>query len=163
MTSHIRRQPQRQLHSVEAAHYRRSGAALRATGEAVIGALLALDGIGVLGLWTLSLTSGAFGGMAGLFVYQDGNFPIFHVTAELLMGIVAVASGIGLLGRQPQPWAQGLALVTFGMLGYSAINSAGWPIRNDASLLVPMVATVMLVVISIPVILRGLAARRSDL
>src|ERR1051326_1096735 len=161
MTSYTRRQPQRELHSVEAAHYTRSGAALRATGEAVIGALLALDGIGVLGLWTLSLTSGAFGGMAGLFVYQDGNFPIFHLTAELLMGIVAVASGIGLLGRQH--WAQGLALVTFGMLGYSAINSAGWPIRNDASLLVPMVATLMLVLISIPFILRGLATRSSDL
>jgi hypothetical protein len=139
---------------VRTAHFVRSGTPPRAAGEAIIGGLLALDGVGVLALWTLSLTSGAFGGLTGLFVYQDGNFPILHVTAELLMGSMAAASGIGLLARQP--WARGFALVAFGMLGYSAINSAGWPIRNDPSLLVPMGATLTLVLVSIPVILRML-------
>ena len=159
MTGHTRGHPRTELQRVKVAHVARSGAPLRASGEVVIGVLLALDGVSILGLWTSSLTSGAFGGITGLFVYQEANFPILHVTAELLMGVLAVASGIALVHRQP--WARGLALVALGMLGYSAINSAGWPIRNDPSLLVPMLATLTLAVISIPVILRALATVRS--
>lgn len=144
------------FYNVKTADFARSGARRRVAGEGVIGALLALNGVGILALWILSLTSGAFGGITGLLAYQDGNFPILHVTAEFLMGLVAVASGIGLLGRQP--WARGLAMVAFGMLGYSAINSAGWPIRNDPSLLVPMLATLTFVIVATPLMLSG----RSD-
>jgi hypothetical protein len=126
--------------------------------ERIFSALIALDGLAILALWVVSLTSGAFGGIAGLFVYQEGNFPILHIIAEVLMGTLALVSGIGLMRRKP--WARGLALAALGMLGYSSINSAGWPIRNDPSLLAPMVATLTLVLLSLPVMLRGLRRSR---
>jgi hypothetical protein len=130
------------------------------TTERTIGILLALDGLAVISLWTLSLTSGAFGGMAGLFVYQDGNFPALHVTAEVLMGVLSIVSGIGL--TREQSWARGLALVAVGMLGYSSINSAGWPLRNDPNLLVPIVATALLVLFSAPLLLNAFTRSRLD-
>ena len=75
----------------------RRGASPHSRIAVIIGSFLAIDGLAVVGLWMLSLSSGAFGGITGLLVYQDGNLS-FHVTAELLMGLLAVASGIGLMG-----------------------------------------------------------------
>jgi hypothetical protein len=96
--------------------------------EVIIGALLTLDGVAVIGLWMRSLWSGAFGGIVGLLVYQDGNFPVLHVSAELLMGLLAIVSGIALVRRRT--WARGLVLFVLGMLAYSSVNSAGWPIKT---------------------------------
>ena len=45
------------------------------------------------------------------------------------MGLLAIVSGIALILRRV--WARGLALFAFGMLGYSSINSAGWPIKQS--------------------------------
>jgi hypothetical protein len=128
--------------------------------EVIFGALLALNGATVVGLWMLSLSSGAFGGIAGLFVYQDGNFPVLHLSAELVMGLLAIVSGIALMRRRT--WARGLVLFVLGMLAYSSINSAGWPIKNDPGLLVPMLATAGFVVIALPVLLRRTAPPEAD-
>jgi len=57
---------------------------------------------------------------------------------------------------------QGLALFALGMLAYSSINSAGWPIKHNPSLLVPMIATVGLVVLALPSLLRRTTPARSD-
>lgn len=40
--------------------------------------------------------SGALGGIDELLVCQDGNFPVLHVSAELLIGLLALVSGVGL-------------------------------------------------------------------
>ena len=126
----------------------------------MVGAFVALDGVAVVGLWMLSLSSGAFGGIPGLLVYQDGNFPVLHVSAELLMGLLAIVCGIALMRRQA--WANGLALFALGMLAYSSINSAGWPIKNNPSLLLPMIATGVLVLLASPVLLRRTIPPGSD-
>jgi hypothetical protein len=46
------------------------------------------------------------------------------------------------------------------MLSYSAINSSGWPIRNQSGLLVPMAATFVLLVLASMLPIRQPAAAR---
>jgi hypothetical protein len=122
-------------------------------GEQLIGALLVVAGLGTFAIWIGYLAGNAFGQFPqGLFVYQDGNYPIFHVVAEGLMGVAALVAGGGLW--RGTRWGRGLAMLALGMLGYSAINSSGWPLKNDPALLIPMVATLVLVIGAFPYLLR---------
>jgi hypothetical protein len=111
------------------------------------------SGLGVLGIWTSSLAGGAFGGAPGLFVFQDGNYPIFHLVAETFMAVTAVVAGVALWRRARA--GRRLAMLALGMLAYSAINSSGWPLRHDPTLLIPMGITFLGAALAAPYLLRG--------
>jgi hypothetical protein len=68
------------------------------------------------------------------------------------MGGLAVAAGIALLRHARV--ANRLALLAFGLLTCSSINSAGWPLRNDLTLLIPMGVMLIAAVIAVPWLLR---------
>ena len=59
----------------------------------------------------------------------------YHITAELLTGIVLTTSGVGLL--LGSDWARTLSAISLGMLLYTAINSPGKYAQEDN---LPMVA-----------------------
>ena len=131
----------------------RPGAGARATG-----ALLALAGLGSFGLWIASLARGAFGELpAGLFVFRDGSYPAFHLAAEALMGTAGIAGGVALW--RGARGSRGLALLAMGMFAYAVVNNGGWAVRDDPSLLIPMGATLLLVVVTAPGLIWGRASQ----
>lgn len=114
-------------------------------------ALLFLDSVGIFWIWGVALVDGAF--QDGLFAYQEGNIPIFHLTAEFGMALVTLA---GLYGWwHDRSWGRGITLLGMGMFTYSAVNSMGWAIHNDVALAIPMIATLLLVLIAVPMLLRS--------
>lgn len=65
----------------------------------------------------------------------------FHLVAELLTALVLLAAGAGLLLRWR--WALPTALVGFGMLLYTVINSAGFFAQQEVWALVLMFALLL--------------------
>src|SRR3712207_6411120 len=122
-----------------------------ARGDRLAAGFLVLAGLGVLSIWGISLVQGAFAD--GLWHYQDGNYPLFHLAAEGLMGVAALIAGAALWRGTAA--GCGLGLLACGMLGYSAVNNAGWPLRNDPTLLVPMGATLVGALLTAVYLLRG--------
>lgn len=119
--------------------------------ERAIAAFLLVAGSAIVAIWILSLATGAFA--TGVFTYQDGNYPILHLIAELVMGALACAAGVGLW--RGSRWGARLALFALGWMCYSAINSAGWAIANDPALLFPMIVTLAGAALAVPYLLRG--------
>jgi hypothetical protein len=103
-------------------------------GERWLGALLAGEGCALMGMWAQSLKAGAF--RNGLITYQDGNYPVLHLSAEGLMGGALTAAGFGLWTRAR--WGRQVALFALGLLSYSSINSSGWALHNKPVLAIPM-------------------------
>ncbi len=124
---------------------------MRTTWRRLPAAFFLLDGIGILAIWALSLRDGAFA--QGLLAFQDGNYPLLHLTAESLMGVLAIVAGLGLW--RGAAWGRGMALLASGALAYSAINSAGWALYHDPVLAVPMAVTLLGVLLTLPHLLRA--------
>ncbi|HSM54543.1 MAG TPA: hypothetical protein VK879_00175 [Candidatus Sulfomarinibacteraceae bacterium] len=77
----------------------------------------------------------------------------FHLVAELGTALALLAAGLGLLHRRP--WAQPVALLAFGMLLYTVVNSAGYFAQQQEWLFVGMFAILLLLALfSIGLILR---------
>lgn len=76
-------------------------------------------GIGIIGLWTMLLLTNQ--------VPELRTEPIaikFHITAELIMGILSLFSGIFLLIGFL--WAPLIFILAMGLVIYAVINSAGY-------------------------------------
>ena len=76
-------------------------------------------GIGIISLWLMLLRTKQ--------VPELETEPIaikFHITAEFLMGILALLSGILLLFSIP--WAPYLFILAMGLVIYAVINSSGY-------------------------------------
>ena len=94
-----------------------------------------LNSIAIFVLWAVTLAQGQ-GWERGLFVYQNGNIPVFHLAAECVMACVTLLGLIAWLRRRS--WGPSTALIGAGMFGYSAINSLGWALHNQVALALPM-------------------------
>ncbi|MCG8352740.1 MAG: hypothetical protein MI924_33670 [Chloroflexales bacterium] len=117
--------------------------------EQLLSVFLVADGLMILVIWATSLAHGAF--PAGLMVYQEGNYPILHLIAELLMAALALTAGVSLWLRLP--WSRGMALCALGALAYATINSTGWALRKDPGLLLPLIANLVAVILVVPYLL----------
>ena len=76
-------------------------------------------GIGILGLWTMLLLTKK--------VPELKTEPVaiaFHITAEIIMGILSLLSGISLLIGLS--WAPYFFILAMGLVIYAVINSAGY-------------------------------------
>jgi len=117
--------------------------------------LLALDAVGVIGLWIVSLRQGAF--ERGLFPYQlEGTVPIFHLAAEFGMALATLFAVAGWAAGRA--WARPLLPFALGMLSYAAVNALGWALHNDVTTALPMLATLVLAVLTMAMII-GAGAR----
>jgi hypothetical protein len=113
--------------------------------------LLLLNCLGIFWIWGTALGEGAFA--EGIFTYQmEGNIPIFHLAAEFGM---AILTAIGLIGWwRNRAWGRAILMLGLGMFTYSAINSMGWALVNDFVLVIPMVFTLLLVSVTVPMLFR---------
>ncbi|MFX0177164.1 MAG: hypothetical protein ACFE85_13170 [Candidatus Hodarchaeota archaeon] len=78
-----------------------------------------LIGIGIIGLWIMLLRTKK--------VPELNTEPVaikFHITAEMIMGILALMSGIFLLIGLS--WASYFFILAMGLVIYAVINSAGY-------------------------------------
>ncbi|MFX0059528.1 MAG: hypothetical protein ACFE8J_14620 [Candidatus Heimdallarchaeota archaeon] len=78
-----------------------------------------LIGIGIIGLWIMLLRTKQ--------VPELNTEPVaikFHITAEMIMGIIALMSGIFLLIGLS--WANYFFILAMGLVIYAVINSAGY-------------------------------------
>ncbi|MFX1320545.1 MAG: hypothetical protein ACFFAQ_02765 [Promethearchaeota archaeon] len=76
-------------------------------------------GIGIIGLWTMLLLTKQ--------VPELNTEPVsiaFHITAEIIMGILSLLSGILLL--IDLSWAPYFFILAMGLVIYAVINSAGY-------------------------------------
>lgn len=111
-----------------------------------------LMSIAVIVLWVVSFASGKTW-EAGLFAYQNGNIPVFHVVAECGMSVVVLAGVAGWLRRAR--WGHTVTVFGVGMFGYSAINSFGWALHNEPFLTLPMIVSLVGAVLLFPIAVRG--------
>lgn len=70
---------------------------------------------------------------------------IYHITVELLTGIVLIISGVGLL--LSSDWARTLSAVSLGMLLYTSINSPGKYAQEDNLPMVAMFAVITILTV----------------
>lgn len=94
-----------------------------------------LMSVAILGLWGASFASGKTW-EGGLFAYQNGNIPIFHLAAECGMSVIVLVGVVGWV--RGFRWGRTVTVFGAGMFGYSAINSFGWALHNEPALTIPM-------------------------
>ncbi len=126
--------------------------------KVILVTLLILNSIWVVLLWPIDIASGAF--PRGLFANQpEGSIPIFHLAAECIMAAITVVGLIGWI--QGKRWGRGLSLLGIGMFSYSAINSMGWAFTNNPILAAPMLFTLLLAAILVPMLVCEKSAIRA--
>ena len=99
-------------------------------------------GIGILGLWFMLLFTRQ--------VPELETEPIaisFHITAESLMGILSLLSGILMLVNLQ--WSLYLFILTMGLVIYAVINSAGYYGQRKEWGFVIMFAIILIITISL--------------
>jgi len=126
--------------------------------KVILVTLLILNSIWVVLLWPFDIANGAF--PRGLLANNmGGSIPIFRLAAEFLMAAITV---VGLIGWvQGKRWGRGLSLLGIGMFCYSAINSMGWAFTNNPILAAPMLFTLLLAAILVPMLLCEKSASRA--
>ena len=99
-------------------------------------------GVGVAGLWTVSLPKACNEGLNSYVgTLETGTIPLFHVLAEGLMAAASLWAGVAILRERRR--ARSLALVASGMLVYSSISASGWLLRNQPATLLVTGATLI--------------------
>lgn len=108
----------------------------------VVGLLLILIGLFMLGFWARFILEGGL--PQGLATVENNSLIVYHIAAESLIALLALAGGLGLVrGRL---WGASTALTALGGLLYSTINSLGFSLRA-APELTPLLASVLAVVV----------------
>lgn len=88
----------------------------------LIGILLIIVGLGMIGFWTIHIISGKL--QQGIKTLENGGYIIFHITIEIITGILCTVGGITII--LTYSWGYLLALFASGMLFYTGINSMAW-------------------------------------
>jgi DMSO/TMAO reductase YedYZ heme-binding membrane subunit len=116
----------------------------------IIITLLILNSFGVFLVTPIDISSGAYPG--GIFHWvSDETIPAYHVLAEFLTAAFTLVGMYGWL--KSKSWGRGMALFGLGMFCYSSVNSIGWAMRTNPVLIAPMIFTLILAMIAIPMLL----------
>ena len=111
-----------------------------------LGILLAVVGAGMIGFWAVYVLKGGL--TQGIRTLENGGFIAFHITAEVLTGILCIAGGTTLalsisLGIR-------VALLACGMLLYTSINSLAWKeVKNRPAVSVMFIVPAVIALLSI--------------
>jgi hypothetical protein len=112
--------------------------------DLAIGILLTIVGLGMIGFWVRHIASG--GMPQGIRTLESDGFIAFHITVELLTGILCMVGGLAV--ALAAGWGLPVGLFASGMLAYTGINSLAWKeVRSKPVLslmfIVPTVIAVM--------------------
>ena len=92
-------------------------------------------GVAIIGLWIMLILKKEIPEL------KDEPITIyFHITAEMLMGLLATVSGILLI--IDLPWAPLLFLISSGLCMYAVINSAGYYAQRKTWIFVILFAVI---------------------
>lgn len=121
--------------------------------HAAIGILLAVVGLGMIGFWAVHIFKGGL--PQGIHTLESGGYIAFHITAELLTGVLCLAGGIALSFKAS--WSMPVALFSSGMLLYTSINSLAWKeVRNKPFLSLMFIFPAIIAIVSIVYLLLNL-------
>jgi hypothetical protein len=90
--------------------------------DLAIGILLTIVGLGMIGFWVRHIASG--GMPQGIRTLESDGFIAFHITIELLTGILCMVGGLSVALNSG--WGLPVGLFASGMLAYTGINSLAW-------------------------------------
>ncbi|MFX1464468.1 MAG: hypothetical protein ACFFBF_15710 [Promethearchaeota archaeon] len=102
-------------------------------------------GIGIIGLWTILLRTNQ--------VPELKTEPVaikLHITAEMIMGILSLLSGIFLLIGLS--WAPYFFILAMGLIIYAVINSAGYYGQRKQWLFVIMFGVILVASVSLTIL-----------
>ncbi|MCL6580087.1 MAG: hypothetical protein K6U08_00495 [Firmicutes bacterium] len=95
-----------------------------------VAVLLLVEGVGILVYWAKFYLDGNL--PDGLYTLSGGSYIAFHIAAEVVVALAAIAGGLGILrGRE---WGMAASLVAVGGLLYTGINSLSWSLPAGDSL-----------------------------
>ena len=113
--------------------------------ELPVGLLLAIVGLGMIIFWVRHMVSGGL--PEGIHTLESGGYIAFHVTVELITGVVCLVSGLAL--TLTLEWGSPIALFASGMLAYTGMNSLAWKeVKNNPLLSVMFVIPTVIAMIS---------------
>ena len=87
-----------------------------------IGILLVILGLGMILFWVLHMAAGKLS--QGIRTLESGGYIAFHITAELITGILCILGGLALM--LTLKYGVSVALFASGMLAYTGVNSLAW-------------------------------------
>ena len=95
--------------------------------DLTVGILLTIVGVGMIGFWLVHILNG--GMPDGIRTLESGGYIAFHISIELITGILCLTGGLAL--AICQAWANPIALFASGLLAYTGVNSLAWKeVRN---------------------------------
>ena len=109
-----------------------------------IGILLMVVGLAMIGFWVFHISKGGL--PQGIRTLESGGYLVFHITAELITGVLCMLGGLALI--LTLKCGIPVALFASGMLAYTGMNSLAWnEVKNKPVLslmfLVPLVIAVV--------------------
>lgn len=111
---------------------------------------MAVVGLGMIGFWTVHAVKGGL--PQGIKTLESGGYIAYHITAELLTGLLCLVSGVAL--SLATPWSMPLSLLSSGMLLYTSINSLAWKeVRNKPVISLMFIVPAIIAVVSITYLL----------
>ena len=102
------------------------------SGERLLITYFLLVGLSICGYWATQLSGSYLAD--GMATKISERYVIWHVTAEIASGVLALISAFLMLSNNPLGLR--LALFTCGMLIYTGLNSIGWAQLHDPGLLI---------------------------
>ena len=113
--------------------------------DIAIGVLLMIVGLGMIIFWVRHMTTGGL--PQGIRTLESGGYIAFHITAELITGILCILGGLAL--TLTLKCGAPVSLFASGMLAYTGINSLAWSeVKNKPSLSVMFVVPTVIAVVS---------------
>lgn len=100
-------------------------------GSKILVTYLLLTGFSICAYWLTQMASGFL--YLDLTTIEGESYIAWHIIAELLTGLLSLISAFLILSRHELSWR--IALFTCGLLLYTGLNSIGWGMHNDPSLL----------------------------
>ena len=113
--------------------------------DIAVGILLMVVGLGMVLFWARHVATGGL--PEGIRTLESGGYIAFHITAELITGVLCILGGLALALaiRCGAP----VALFASGMLAYTGINSLAWrEVKNKPALSVMFIVPTVIAVFS---------------
>ena len=108
-----------------------------------IAILLMIVGLGMIGFWLWHISKGGL--PQGIRTLESGGYIAFHITIEIITGILCVLGGLALV--LTLKWGAPVALFASGMLAYTGMNSLAWREVKNKPLLSAMFVVPLLIAI----------------
>jgi hypothetical protein len=106
-------------------------------------ALLAILGLGMLGVWVMWLLQGNL--TDGIYTMQNNSFIVCNILADAIAALLVLVGAVGLF--IDQRWGHPITLIGGGMVIYAGIIGLGYTLQSDPTLTPMLIGSVAIVLI----------------